>query len=139
MNIFCLDIDPKICAEYHCDRHVMKMIVEYAQLLSTAHRILDGKEVTALLGSKKKIFRILPNADMEANLYKATHRNHPSAVWVRESSANYLWLYELFTNLCDVYSYRYNLKVHKTDRQLRKLLGILPKNIPLGPDRKSVV
>jgi hypothetical protein len=44
MNIFYLDEDPKICAQYHCDKHVVKMIIEYAQLLSTAHRVLDGFE-----------------------------------------------------------------------------------------------
>jgi hypothetical protein len=44
MNIFYLDEDPKICAQYHCDKHVVKMIIEYAQLFSTAHRVLDGFE-----------------------------------------------------------------------------------------------
>ena len=44
MNIFYLHKDPDICAEYHCDKHVLKMIIEYAQLLSTAHRMLDGEE-----------------------------------------------------------------------------------------------
>ena len=44
MNIFFLDYDAQRCAEYHCDKHVVKMIIEYAQLMSTAHRILDGKQ-----------------------------------------------------------------------------------------------
>ena len=48
MNIFYLDHDPKICAEMHLDKHSSKMMVEYAQLMSTAHRVLDGKEVTRL-------------------------------------------------------------------------------------------
>ena len=48
MNIFYLDKDPKICAEMHLDKHSSKMMVEYAQLMSTAHRVLDGKEVTRL-------------------------------------------------------------------------------------------
>ena len=48
MNIFYLDKDPKICAEMHLDKHSSKMIVEYAQLMSTAHRVLDGKEVIRL-------------------------------------------------------------------------------------------
>ena len=42
MNIFYLDTSPKTCAEMHCDKHVVKMIIEYAQLMSTAHRLLDG-------------------------------------------------------------------------------------------------
>ena len=48
MNIFYLDKDPKICAEMHLDKHSSKMMVEYAQLMSTAHRVLDGKEVIRL-------------------------------------------------------------------------------------------
>lgn len=45
MNIFVLDRDPYIAAQMHCDKHVIKMICEYAQLLSTAHRQLDGTPV----------------------------------------------------------------------------------------------
>ena len=43
MNIFYLHENPEICAEYHCDKHVVKMILETAQMLSTAHRIIDGE------------------------------------------------------------------------------------------------
>ena len=43
MNIFYLDNDPIKSAELHCDKHVVKMIIEYAQLMSTAHRVLDGE------------------------------------------------------------------------------------------------
>jgi hypothetical protein len=43
MNIFYLDPNPKICAEMHVDKHVCKMVIEYAQLLSTTHRVLDGE------------------------------------------------------------------------------------------------
>ena len=50
MNIFYLDTNPALCAEYHCDKHVVKMIIEYAQLLSTAHRIIDGEEVKVFEG-----------------------------------------------------------------------------------------
>ena len=45
MNIFYLSEDPVQCAKWHCDKHVTKMIIEYAQLLSTAHRVLDGEHV----------------------------------------------------------------------------------------------
>ena len=48
MNIFYLSDDPQICAEQHCDKHVVKMCIEYAQLLSTAHRVLDGEEYTVI-------------------------------------------------------------------------------------------
>ena len=43
MNIFYLDKDPAVSASMHLDRHVVKMCTEYAQLLSTAHRLLDGE------------------------------------------------------------------------------------------------
>lgn len=90
MNIFFLDKDPHIAAMYHCDKHVVKMIVESAQMLSTAHRVLghDG-----FCKSHK--------------LYRATHANHPCSKWVRESSANYYWLHSLFEGLLHEYNVRY--------------------------------
>ena len=57
MNIFYLNKDPKICAEQHCDKHVVKMIVEYAQLLSTAHRVIDGEEYEDRSKNNRKIKR----------------------------------------------------------------------------------
>ena len=63
MNIFYLDFQTDKCAEYHCDKHVTKMIVEYAQLLSTAHRVLDGKEENRLSTNGKTMVKywILPD------------------------------------------------------------------------------
>lgn len=128
MNIFYLDSDPKICAEMHLDKHVVKMIIEYAQLLSTAHRYLDGSESVRLskTGRKQKWFAIADNR--EHLLYNATHINHPSAKWCRDSAANYVWLYNLFCALCDEYTYRYG-KVHLTDQKMRQVLSHVPKNI----------
>jgi len=94
VNIFYLDRDPVRCAMMHCDKHVVKMILEYAQLLSTAHHLVDGE----------------PSIDC----YKATHKNHPSAVWVRENRSNYQWLYQLLSNLLVEYTHRYG-KTHKTE------------------------
>jgi hypothetical protein len=112
MNIFYLDHCPQKCAEYHVDKHVVKMILEYCQLLSTAHRILDGKETIAESKTGRKVKRwILPD-ERETVLYSATHVNHPSAVWCRETAGNYHWLYKLLTSLCTEYTYRYG-KVHK--------------------------
>jgi hypothetical protein len=45
MNIFYLDKDPIKAAEYSCDKHVVKMILESAQMLCTAHRVLDGENI----------------------------------------------------------------------------------------------
>ena len=121
-----------VCAQMHVDKHVVKMIVEYAQLLSTAHRVLDGTECTVLSksGRKKKVFT-LPDVERDSLLYGATHINHPSAKWVRHSSDNYRWLHRLFTELCAEYTYRYG-KVHLTDTKVKALLKNPPKNIPIG-------
>jgi len=136
MNIFYLDSDPKICAQMHNDKHCVKMILEYAQLMSTAHRFLDGTEVLekrAVQGSFPVRWRNvkkwkLPD-ERDGILYAATHINHPSAIWVRQSVANYDWLYELFVQLCKEYTYRYG-KVHKCERDgLMKVLAMHPKNL----------
>ena len=111
MNIFYLDTRTYNCAKAHCDKHVVKMILEYAQLLSTAHRILDGDEG-------------------KEGMYKATHKNHPSAMWVRQSKKNYRYLYFLFRYLLEEYTVRYG-KIHKTARLL-PLLARTPK--ALGND-----
>lgn len=113
MNIFYLSEYADEAAEMHCDKHVVKMILETAQLLSTAHRVLDGDDY----------------AD-RAGLYKITHTNHPSAVWVRQSEANYYWTLHLLWYLCAEYSKRYH-KVHKTAR-LIDALAVVPDNIPDG-------
>lgn len=132
MNIFYLDNDPMVCAQYHNDKHVVKMILEYAQLLSTAHRVLDGTECTVLSksGRKKKVFT-LPDVERDNLLYNATHINHPSAKWVRHSGDNYRWLYRLFRELCSEYTFRYG-KVHLTDTKLKSILKNVPKNISDG-------
>ena len=112
MNIFYLHKNPHQSARMHCDKHCVKMILETAQLLSTAHRELDGDNYANLYG-----------------LYKSTHKNHPSAVWVRQSTSNYQWAYELLKHLCEEYTSRYG-KVHKTSRLLHAL-NFTPMNIPV--------
>ena len=133
MNIFYLDNDPKLCAEMHTDKHVVKMILEYAQLLSTAHRVLDGVPTIDRGGAtgRQRTTYILPD-NRDAVLYRATHINHPSAVWVRQSHNNYFWLSELLVELCKEYTYRYG-KVHKVEREglLNELLHS-PANINLS-------
>ena len=116
----------------HNDKHVVKMILEYCQLLSTAHRILDGKETIGLSPSGRKAKRWLLNDDRNDILYSATHMNHPSAVWCRANTENYLWLHSLLVELCAEYTYRYG-KVHKCQQTgLVEALGTSPNNIPVG-------
>ena len=130
MNIFYLHNDTKKCAELHNDKHVVKMILEYAQLLSTAHRVLDGTVSTRLSKSGRKQ-QYYPLAGERDNfLYSATHVNHPSAVWVRYSYENYEWLYKLFIALLDEYTHRYG-RIHATAR-LIDALYTPPIHIPKG-------
>lgn len=129
MNIFALDSDPVLAARYHCDRHVIKMIVESAQILSTAHRILDGTETVRLSdsGRKQNVWE-LPD-DLDAMLYKATHANHPSCVWVRQSNQHYDWAYRLMIELGKEFTYRYDNPNHRTF-EVFDALKSMPKNIP---------
>jgi len=129
MNIFYLSHNPKECAEQHCDKHCVKMILEYAQLLSTAHRVLDGREYMDASSGRKMKRWMLPNPTMDKMLYKATYINHPSAVWVRQSNNNYNWLYCLFQSLMTEYTYRYG-KTHACDK-LSPFLCHTPRNIPI--------
>ena len=129
MNIFYLNKAPKICAEQHCDKHVVKMIVEYAQLLSTAHRVIDGEEYEDRSKNNRKIKRWkLSNPNKDEIIYKACHVSHPSAIWVRKSSQHYLWLFSLFTELSKEYTQRYG-KTHSTFRVLGELLSEVPTNL----------
>jgi hypothetical protein len=94
----------------HCDKHVVKMIVEEAQMLSTVHRQhgYDGDE-----------------------LYRATHAHHPCTVWAGASAANYAWAYQLLVELCGEYTHRYG-RVHATARLLRPLAAA-PASVPQLP------
>ncbi len=71
MNIFYLDRDPRICAEMHLDKHCVKMIIEYAQLMSTAHRVLDGTEYYDKTANGRRIKRWRLEDEREARLLKA--------------------------------------------------------------------
>lgn len=92
MNIFVLHEEPRQAAEMHCDKHVVKMILETAQLLCGAHHMTSNRE------------------DIP---YRLSHKNHPCAIWTRESIENYRWLVHLGLELCGEYTKRYG-KVHKS-------------------------
>ena len=110
MNIFYLDKTSEKAALYHCDKHVPKMILETAQMLSTAKRLLcPSRDYHASLGS---------------DIYQAAYPNHPSTRWVRESIHNYTWAYCLYLDLCTQYRNRFN-KIHSAEK-LRPELGKLP-------------
>ena len=124
MNLFILDKDPIKAAQLQCDKHVVKMIVESAQMLSTAHRMLDGVQSRRKSQSGKTMSKYweLPD-DREAVLYKAVHMGHPCTVWTMQNDNNYRWHFEHFSALCKEYTYRYD-KIHATQTKLRKYLAM---------------
>jgi hypothetical protein len=92
MNIFVLDENPQIAAQMHNDKHVVKMVLETAQLLCGVHWVTDSQYS-------------IP--------YKLSHKNHPCSIWVRECIENYIWLCDLGLSLCEEYTHRYG-KRHKS-------------------------
>ena len=109
MNIFYLDRDIEKNVQYHCDKHVVKMILESAQLLSSVHHMTN--EVPPL------------------SVYKLTHKNHPCAIWARSSLANYEYLFALTVLLNDEYRFRYSKKF---DHKSMSIVQDMP--IPNLPD-----
>jgi hypothetical protein len=130
MNIFFLDRDVRIAAQYHNNKHVVKMILESAQLLSTAHRVLDGTMSIQTSSTNRKTKNWKLNDQRETILYKVSHLNHPSAIWARSNIDHYRWLYDLFYSLIGEYKYRYEGKYHKCETLLIPLLNC-PENIPI--------
>jgi hypothetical protein len=112
MNIFFLDEDVKKCAQYHVDKHVVKMILETAQLLCGVHHMTVHDTIH----------------DTGQVPYKLSHKNHPCSIWCRESLSNYLYLCELGLELCKEYTYRYG-KRHKSQDVIEWCLINKP-NIP---------
>ena len=94
MNIFFLDKTPEKSAEYHCDKHVVKMVLETAQMLCSAY---------------KKHYKV------EDDLYEIAHPKHPMTLWVGYSHMNFKFTLELLKKLSEEYTKRYN-KVHKSSR-----------------------
>ena len=106
MNIFVLDNCPAKCAQYHCDRHVIKMILESAQMLCTTLNKFQGNSP-----------------------YKPTHQNHPCTLWVGESVENWNWLIQLAMELNTEYMFRYEATVPHASIKIIKSLS--PPNLPI--------
>lgn len=145
MNIFYVDKDARLAAQALVDKHIVKMILETAQLLSTAHRLLDGqiifKQVKApvykkdsegnktLIGYKDKLKKHWQLYDGRENiLYKASHINHPSAIWTRQAVENYNWLVDHLFALGEEYTHRYGKK-HVTIQKLGLTIQSPPGNL----------
>lgn len=123
MNIFVLDTDVKRCAEYHCDRHVVKMILESAQILCTALWSVgvfndSNTRLTPQEGQSICLYRHR-FSNYESRIYRATHVNHPCCGWARDLR-NWLWLRKLARALGEEYTYRYG-KIHQSIQVINEL------------------
>lgn len=107
-----MDRDIEKCVQYHNNAHVVKMILEYAQLLSSVHHCTH------------------PDPSSLIMLYKLTHKNHPCAVWARSSTENYLYLYSLAILLGEEYTHRYN-RIHRSTYMIDAMP--YPDYVPEGP------
>lgn len=112
MNIFILDKCPVKAAQYQCDKHVVKMCLETAQILCTALR----------------------ESGVDHDLYKSTHKNHPCTLWAMESTANFCWLIEHGQQLCIEYTHRYG-KRHKCQDVIEQIKVMASFGLPMdiGP------
>ena len=110
MNIFYLDKCPNKAAKLQYNKHVVKMILESAQMLCTAHHCYGDK-------------------DQVKNVpYKQAHLNHPSTIWTRRSKSTYMWLYNHMMALGDEYTKRYG-KTHLSITKCKDFLAIPPRHI----------
>ena len=92
MNIFALSYDPVIAAELHCDKHIVKMPLETAQMLCTVQNRYGAESP-----------------------YRSAHLNHPCTIWAGQTVENYRWLWRLGVALCEEYTYRYG-RDHASER-----------------------
>jgi len=115
MNIFILDLNPQTCAEYHCNKHLVKMITEHNQILGstayTARGIHRKKDIT--LQFSTATFKGFPrkHADGAEHPYGIGYVHHPCTKWSTESAENYNWLCKLNLEMCKEYTLRYK-KIH---------------------------
>lgn len=144
MNIFPLEYRPGteepcpiLSAQSQCDKHVVKMPTESGQMLSTVHRMLDGKLEMRPSKSGKRMVKYWDlfegRDDLEAEMiyYRAVHMGHPSTVWTMQTKSNYRWHWQHMWSLCQEYTHRYG-KMHGTEKVLWPLRSA-PRNIPEGP------
>ena len=123
MNLFFLHVNPEICAQEHCDKHVVKMLLETVQMLYTVHHLC--------------------NSDMPDDAYKKVSMvHHPTVIWVGICFENYNYASTLGMCLSKEYTHRYN-KIHSCDTHIRWLHNNIPnfiqKEFPYEKCKKQVV
>lgn len=143
MNLFILDTEPKKIAQYHCDKHIVKMPLESAQMLSTIHRIMNGSPkivssyITVLREEKKfkkaKLVNVLSHETYNeetqhliCSMYHTAHVSHPVTKWTMQSKENYDFHFRVFEELLLEYERRYK-RIHSSS-----LLLSLLKTPPAG-------
>jgi len=116
MNIFILHEDPKITAQMHCERHILKMIIEHTQMMAATYYHTLGisrkKEIAENQQKVSDLFQGFPRKDENGNdrPYAISHVNHPCTVWTRSSLSNFYWLLDCTKALCEEFTYRYKGK-----------------------------
>lgn len=131
MNIFILDEDPDIAARHHCDKHVVKMILESAQMLSSSHWMGWSQVLSSPADLKQKQTKswLLENVPYDLQpAYSMTHVNHPCTIWARETRKNYEWLCVHAKSLCEEYTRRYG-KRHKSEDVIDWLIENTPPHL----------
>lgn len=105
MNIFFLDIDPIKCAHYHCNKHIVKMITEHAQMMSMAIWYHDRKQALRLY-EKGRIMNAPPEVTGKPPRTDS-HLMHPCTMWVRESRKHFDWLKLMSAEMAHEYYLRF--------------------------------
>lgn len=117
MNLFFLAIDPKKCAMQHCDKHVVKMILEIVQMLYTTHNVMGNK--------------------IEGG-YRSFSPQHPTCIWIRQCEKNYLYACLVAKYLCEEYTFRYS-RIHKCEKHVDILTKSVPVKFEITPYKEGVV
>jgi hypothetical protein len=113
MNIFILSLIPAECAKYMLNLHVIKILLECVQMLSTCVRVLG------------------PDKVFDKCLYKMAHKNHPVTIWCRTSLANFMWTLQLIDELHEEWRFRYSHeKIHKSYTVSLYIRENIPTNFP---------
>ena len=131
-----LDENSSKCAKYHYDKHVVKMILEYGQLLSTSLRLTNGKpssyNAKFLLLEGESLMLDYDNKPyiVGKKAYNSTHINHPCNLWVRESLDNWIWLKELYEELHKEWKFRYNHPLEHNHASYNLIHNLEIPNLP---------
>jgi len=117
MNIFVLDQDPAMAAEYNCDKHIVKMVLELFQQLGSA--VIRNGATSDMMPLTSK-----------GTPLKGGYHNHPCTKWCGDTRENFKWAYQHALELCNQYTIRYD-KTHSCQRgieQLSTMDAIIPSS-----------